>query len=94
MLVREVFSRRHRKAVRATELSYLEFSFTIVMIIISIWWSWFTGDDLAVAGGGDSSDQVPSWLDSGSSWFDSGPTHLVAGTAVALMVAVRLMTGE
>lgn len=43
---------------------------------------------LAVAGGAVSHQiQVPLGL-------TQAPTHLVAGTAVASMVAVRLMTGE
>ena len=43
---------------------------------------------LAVAGGVVIHQiQVPLGL-------TQAPTHLVAGTAVALMVAVRLMTGE
>ena len=43
---------------------------------------------LAVAGGAVTHQiQVPLGL-------TQAPTHLVAGTAVALMVAVRLMTGE
>ena len=43
---------------------------------------------LAVAGGAVTHQtQVPLGL-------TQAPTHLEAGTAVALMVAVRLMTGE
>ena len=43
---------------------------------------------LAVAGGAATHQiQVPLGQ-------TQAPTHLVAGTAVALMVAVRLMTGE
>ena len=68
-------SRRHRKAVRATELSYLEFSFTSIVMIIGFLFGGrgSRGDD---SGGGwwgsDSSDSGSSWSDSGSSWSDSG----------------------
>ena len=50
---------------------------------------------LAVAGGAVSHQtQVPLGLIRAPLGLTQAPTHLEAGTAVALMVAVRLMTGE
>ena len=50
---------------------------------------------LAVAGGAVTHQtQVPHGLIRAPLGLTQAPTHLVAGTAVALMVAVRLMTGE
>lgn len=50
---------------------------------------------LAVAGGAVTHQtQVPLGLIQVLLGLTQAPTHLEAGTAVALMVAVRLMTGE
>ena len=50
---------------------------------------------LAVAGGAVTHQtQVPLGLIRDPLGLTRAPTHLVAGTAVALMAVVRLMTGE